>query len=278
MPTVFRCKTQEGYVFKILGELLQNNIRVAHFEIDSTGIRLRMMDSNSVILLDLMLDSNKFTVYKYVPKNKNDIMRLGISMSHFHKMLKTIKKKDSIELFIDDESPNDLGIKIIPEKNNRVTISHIKIQLIQNLDIELPTGYDRPVIVPSTEFQKMCKSFSHISSPHTRIFSKKFMIRFSGDDGGLMKRSTEFGETEDSDDDEEDDDKSTEEDYEEDFVTEHLTRVTKISGLHSNMQIFVKKNLPMLISSDIGSLGKISIYLKSKNFQDEESRSVECKE
>ena len=48
-------------------------------------------------------------------------------------MLKSIKKKDSIVLFIDDDKDDMLGIKVIPPENNRITVSYIKIQSIQRI-------------------------------------------------------------------------------------------------------------------------------------------------
>jgi len=273
MPTIFKCKTCEGYSFKILGELLQNNIKTACFDIDETGIRLRMMDNNRIILVDLELDSDKFSVYKYKLPNK---MSIGINLNHFHKMLKSIKKRDSIQLYIDDTSPTDLGIKVIPKENNRITTSFIKIQTIQNLDIDLPEGYGRPVIVPSGEFQKMCKGLTHISNI-THITSKGFLIRFASDAGGVMKRYTEFGETEDSDADS-DDGVGDEPEYNEEFDTEQLTRITKIAGLSNTMQIYPKSDKALLIRSDIGNIGRISIYIKSKSLVETESHAVESED
>ena len=80
-----------------------------------------------------------------------------------------------------------------------------------------------------------------------------------------MKRSTDFGENEDSDDEKENDSENGESEYSEDFDTEQLTRITKLSGFSANMQIYTKSENPLLFRCAIGSLGKISIYLKSKN-------------
>lgn len=267
---IFKAKTREGYSFKILAELLQNNLKTACFEVDETGIRLRMMDHHRTILTDLELEADNFSMYKF--KN-NGKMYLGINLSHLHKMLKSIKKRDSIELFIDDANPTDLGIKVIPKENNRVTTSYIKIQAIQNLEIDLPDGYGKPVIVPSGEFQKMSKSLTHISAV-THITSKGFLIRFASDAGGVMKRNTEFGETEDSDSDS-DDEKNDEPEYSEDFDTEQLTRITKLAGLSNTIQIYPKCDNPLMFRSFIGSLGRISIYLKSKNLIEAESHAME---
>ena len=233
MTVIFKAKTREGYTLKVLAELLQNNIKTACFEVDERGIRLRMMDHHRTILIDLEMEADSFSVYKYKSQAK---LFLGINLTHFHKMLKSIKKRDSVQLYIDDSSATDLGIKVIPKENNRVTTSFIKIQNIQNLDIDLPENYDKPVIVPSGEFQKMCKGLTHISNL-TCITSKGFLIRFSSDAGGVMKRSTEFGETEDSDDEEENEKDEEEDEYCENFDTEQLTRITKLAGLGAAMQI-----------------------------------------
>lgn len=271
MTIIFKAKTREGYALKVLAELLQNNIKTACFEVDEKGIRLRMMDHHRTILIDLELDADSFSVYKYKSVDK---LFLGINLTHFHKMLKSIKKRDSIQFFIDDTAPTDLGIKVIPKENNRVTTSFIKIQNIQNLDIDLPDNYGKPVIVPSGEFQKMCKGLTHISNL-THITAKGFLIRFSSDAGGVMKRSTDFGETEDSDNEEEENTDDEEPEYSEDFDTEQLIRIIKLAGLSPTMQIYPKSNNPLLFRSTVGSIGKISIYLKSKSLQDVESRAVE---
>ena len=38
----------------------------------------------------------------------------------------------------------------------------------------------------------------------------------------------------------------------------------KIAGLNKTLQIYPKINLPLLIKSNVGNLGKLSIYLKNK--------------
>lgn len=266
---IFQCRSREGYSLKILAELLQNCLRTACFEIDNTGIKLRMMDHHRAVLIDLKLDSHNFSIYKF---KSNEKLFLGINLTHFHKMLKSIKKRDSIELFIEENCPTDLVIKVSPKDSNRVTTSTIKIQNIQNLDIDLPEGYVTPVIVPSGEFQKMCKGLTHISN-QTRVTAKGFLIRFSTDAGGVMKRYTEFGETEDEEQDDEEKSKNVE--YIDEFGTDQLTKITKLAGLSANIQIYAKTDNPLMFRSHIGSLGTISIYVKSKSLQEVESHTLD---
>lgn len=264
--TLFQCDTNEGYIFKILGDLLQNNIKTACFEIDERGIKLRMMDTHRLILIDLFLDCDKFVQYKFRHKSK---IYLGINLAHFHRMIKSVKKRESIKLFIKNDKPTDLGIGIETKETNKTIISSIKIQETQNIEIDLPEGYGRPVNIRSSEFQKMCKGLTQISN-QTKIIANKSVITFCVDAGGVMSRSTQFGKADDSDSEDE-----KEEEYSEEFDTEQLTRITKLAGLGTNIQVFAKNGEPLKLMSNVGSLGTIAIYLKSKNLQQAESHTVE---
>ena len=137
MPVKFKCKTGEAYQIKVLAELLTNNLKTGCFEVSMEGITLRMFDHPRKTLVDLRLLGENFSLYKYPSTEK---FCMGLNLNHFHRMLKSIKKKDSLQLFIDPSAPHELGIKTIPKENTRITTSGIKIQEIQNLDVEIPTG------------------------------------------------------------------------------------------------------------------------------------------
>lgn len=259
MAFIFKAKSQEAYCIKILAELLSNNIKTGCFVVDETGISLCMMDHHRTILIDLFLEAENFSIYKFNAPKK---IYLGINLTHFHKMLRSIKKKDSIEIYIEERQPTDLAIKVIPKENNRLSTSFIKIQNVQNLDIDIPTGHSKPIIVSSSEYNKMIKDMSNIGTT-MKVSAKDYSIEFSCNAGGILKRKVEFGEPSDE--------SSSGEEYSQDFLTEQLCRITKLSGLSNNMQIFPGK--PLLFRSNIGSLGKISIYIKSKEQIESENYS-----
>ena len=264
MPVTFKCKTGEAYHIKILAELLTNNLKTGCFEVREDGINLRMFDHHRKTLVDLSLMAENFSMYKF----KNDkTFCMGLNLNHFHKMLKSVKKKDSLELFIEGNDSNELGIRTIPKENTRITTSGIKIQAIQNLDIDVPVGYGKPVIVPSVEFQKMCKDLSSIGSTNIKVIARNFQIQFIADADGILKRKVVFGEQSIPDDSDSEDDIE----YNATFATDQLTRITKLAGLSGNMQIFpARSDLPLLFRTSVGSLGKISIYVKSTELVDEE--------
>jgi proliferating cell nuclear antigen len=179
-------------------------------------------------------------------------------------MLKSIKKKDSISLYIEEEASQDLGIEIIPKEKNRVTKSFVKIQNIQNLEIDLPEGYDKPILIPSNEFQKMIKDMNNIGNTIV-VSSRHRQVKFKCDAESVYKREVLFGE--------EDLDYNIPE-VTQSFDTEMLTRISKIAGLNSTMHIHQSPRMPLKITSAVGNLGTIAIYLKSKDQIEQEEMQV----
>lgn len=271
MP-LFKCYTNQAYYIKILAELLTHNLKIGCFELSDKSIDLTMFDHHRKFLVDIKLLADNFSMYKYKFSDKKFCM--GLNMNHFHRMLRSIKKKDSLQLIISKKNKNELSIKTIPKENNRVTTSGIKIQEIQNLHIEIPYGYTKPIIVPSSEFAKMCKDLNSIGSSTITVIAKQFCIEFQASADGILTRNVSFGEKQLNDSDSDSDEEDIHESYVATFHTEQLNRLSKLAGLGTIIQIYPgQTNLPLLLRSEIGSLGKISIFLKSNELIAEEIRN-----
>ena len=165
---LFRIKTTEGHSLKVMSELLHHNLKTAAFDLTKTKMSLRMMDENEFVLYDIVYNKTNFNVFTYNYSEPSKC--IGVNLKHLHEMLKNVKKRDTVELSIDKDTPNDLCIEIIPKENTRSTISTIKIQPYQNIITPLP-GYNEDtkedeypdgVIIQSVEFQKMCKESPRI--------------------------------------------------------------------------------------------------------------------
>lgn len=266
MSYIFRASTNEGYTLKTLVNLLLHIIKDAYFEIDQNEMRLRMMNNLKTILIDIVIQASNFRKYFINAKQ-----HLGINVDLFNKIMETVKKNDSLEFFIDEKKPQELGIKIIPkEDKTRITTSYIRIQNIQNIEIELPKGYTTSVTIKSTEFQKICKEFCK-NSKTINIVSYEETIKFNSD-SGIIRRETVLGCDEF-----EEKTENKEPKYDEIFDSELLSKIIKLAGLSNTMQIFTKKGNPLYLRSDIGktSLGKISVFLKSNQLREIESYSAE---
>ena len=253
---IFRCKTHEAYIIKNLIELLQNNIKTGCFEISDEGIKLQMMDANKRILFKIELESKKFYNYLYV--DKVNTLYIGINLNHLYKLLRSIKKKDSLHLFILENDMSNLGIEIIPkEKTHPVTTSYIKIQNIQNLEIILPNGYEHELLISSCGFSKMCKDMVLISNVMVVTLYEQHVV-FSCNIGNVYSKEISLGDPEYENDD------TKQKLYIEEFDTEIFSRLTKLSALHQNLFINFCIDLPLLIKCNIGNLGEFTMCIKSR--------------
>lgn len=257
---LFHLKTSEGHSIKNLAELLYHNFKTAGFVLSPDSISLRITDDpeHGTILFDVVLDKSKFNIFNYKFDSPTEI--IGINLQHFHEMFKIVKKRDILELYIDSETPHNLNIKITPKDNNKITESVIMIQAYQSTDICLPSeDYDYPdgIIVPSSDFQKMCRGLSRIHKV-VNIKSDGHTITFASNADNVMTSKTTFGEVNND---------SLTIDYNEDYEMEQINKISKISGFGKNIQISISKNLlPILFKADISFIGKIQIFIKSKQF------------
>lgn len=248
---------------KILFKLLHNNIKTACFSITPRGISLCMTDSNRRTLLKLEMLAKEFNLYHL----SEPVINIGINVNHMYKLLKSNKKKDSIVLFIKEDSPSDLGIQVIPKDQSRIANSNIRIQNIQNLEIMVPDGYKNNLLVPSSEFCKVCKNMLTMCNTIS-ISAVPDAIRFVCNLGSVYSREEILGENVDED-------EFVNPLFHDDFDTEQLQRIIEITGLSQNLNIQCTKGLPLFIETRIGNLGTIALYIKSRRQLEEEQLHAE---
>lgn len=252
MTILFKAKTNEGFNFKILGEVLHNTLKTISMSITQEGIFSTMIDAHKRLLIDIKLLSNNFSSYSLNSQN----LLFGINVAHLYKIISSLKKKDSLTLQIESDSPNELQIIVTPRERDHIEVSKISIQNIQSLDIEVPTNYSHPVHVSSSKFQKMCKDMLNIGK-EIHVYGNKTFAIFECETPGIYKKEIHFGEDvvvntiEPS---------SITHYY---FDAEQLVRISKISSLCSLLHIFLNDSLPLLLQTQVGSLGTISIFIKS---------------
>lgn len=249
---LFEAKTHEGHMIKILAEVLQNSIRTASFDIYQERVTMRMIDSQRRVLIDMSLDADNFNIYRLKSPTK---LHIGLTMSHLYKLIKSVKKNDILHMFIRESDKNTLCIKVFPKHMNRVSESFIPIQTIQSLDIPIPTGYTHPIIIPSTEFQKTLKELCNLSQ-HIVIKMTQHQITMASLYNDILGTTMSLGEHEEDD---------TEEKFNDTFVSEQLNRIYKMAGLASSVKVYAEHNLPLLIKTNVGSLGQLQIFIKSKS-------------
>lgn len=247
---LFFLRSHEGHCFKILSELLQNNMKNVCLNIKDDGITMQSMDTDKSMLFDMTLKSEKFQSFKYNFDTPN--YQIGITIRYLYSMLKNMKKKDIIEIYILKSKPQCLGVRIIPNNSNKITNSFIHIHLIQNILIDKPNEYKHSVLIDTNDFQKMCKDMNIINN-NIEITSGKTFIKFECKMDNVYSKDVIFGDYEEND--------IIHKDL---FELDRLIKIIKMSGLSKYCNLFLSPNLPMKFNVSIGCLGTLNIYVKSK--------------
>lgn len=257
---IFRADSTEAYAFKVLIDVLNTTVKVGCFTIRSNGIYLKMMDNHQKILVNLKLDASSFNLYHY--DTSKESINVGVNLSNMFRMLKTIKKRDSISLFISKDDSDNMCLKVFPKDMSKVIMSKIKCQSIEALDIELPSPYKQSILVNSNEFSKTMKDMLNVS-PTVMIRAQKFFIKFFSDIEGILSRECILGNYIEEID-------KPPYTFEEVYDNEILSKILKISGLNTYLKIEFENDCPLNIRSNVGTIGELSIYLKSKRQLEEE--------
>ena len=257
---IFKVKTKEAYVIKILGELLSNTIKFAPIRVTERGISLTQSDAKMEQLIDIMLYKENFNHFKCA-----EPLSFIVNSTYLYKMLKSIKKKDSVSLYITREEPLKLCICVEKQDENNKTTTTIGITQNRPEIFTLPEGYENPVIMSTKEFQNM-KNL-HPIGRIVRVTSKPGYIKFFSDGGDLFSRDIVIGDENESD----------SEPYIQHFNTNHLTGLTKCANASQsgNIQIFVQQALPLKIKMRAGNLGDLTILIKSREMIEWESADGE---
>ena len=247
---IFHAKTDEAFVIKILGELLANRLQFANFKVNENGIYLLQTDIRKEQLIDLALLRENFSPYKCTKQ-----LVFSVHTANLYKMLKCIKKKDAIRLYIHEDEPSILGICVEQMNENNRVITNIKITNQHLDDIIRPEGYDTPIIIPSKQFQKM-KNLHNISKVMV-ITSKLNYIRFFCDGGELYSRELVIGNENDED------NSHIKTLYKQEFSTSYITGLVKCAGQSGSVSVYVDEDNGLKIKMKAGGLGDLIVYIKS---------------
>jgi hypothetical protein len=247
MSFIFSARTTDGYSLKVLSELLQHTIKTAYYEIDQTGIYLKMSDSRHHVMFDISLPRDNFYSFDLA----TDKLCFAITQLHMSTMLRIVKKKDTVVLFINSESPTELGIRVEPREKTNITTSYIKICPSYNI-APFETNGPYPITVPvqSSDYAKMCKEMAKLCKT-IHVSSGTGAIKFVTESNNIFSKEVLYG------------DPHTVFTSTASFSSKYLSNVSKMAGLSTIIHFQHIEGSSLHIKSLVGSLGKMSVYLKS---------------
>lgn len=157
---MFTAKTELGFVLKVLFEIIQQNVKEVILSITSSGIEIMAMDEEKNVMINTTLIPDKFIIYKL----SNEHINISVDTAHLHRMLKPLKKKDILKLFIDDSvdgCDTKLKISTRAKEGGRTKTSFVPIKYVEPTTIGkiFPDGHG--TVIFSEQFHKICKDLNN---------------------------------------------------------------------------------------------------------------------
>ena len=244
-------RTLQGSIVKTLIDCLKDIVFEQCFTISPECIKSTTMDASKMSLVYLKLDAKSFEEYMCTKPST-----IGISMQAFHKLLKSLTSNDVLTLFIEKSNEHELGIAIENVEKKSCTVFRLKLLDMNYSEYSIPSvEFDRVVRVPSTAFQRLCRDMSHLS-PFVRIrsYPESLELFCKGDFASqetTLGGATDINITENS----------SNAIIESMYSLKYLTLFGRASNLGTTMSLFIKKEHPLILEYEAGSLGMLKFLL-----------------
>jgi len=221
---------------------------------DKGGLRVLTMDGARCALIFLRLEADAFDEF-HCPGP----LVTGINMTSIWKLLKTASSHDCITMYVESAAPHELGITIHNSEKNARTDYSLKLLDCDSERINIPDAkFDRVLTLPSAYFQRLCREMTYLGE-YMSIATDGAALKLSCD-GSFASQSTTIGEadgcmavTE-----------TTGENVAGTFSLRYLSLFTRASGLCNTVQLFLKKDYPLVLSYSVASLGSLKFCLANR--------------
>lgn len=257
---LFIAKTVQSSSFKNLIEDVKDIIQDANFIIDTNGVRLTAMDESKIVLVRLYLEADKFEQYSCGRRQT-----IGVNMPNLFKLIKVMTNDDTLTLFMSDDEPNLLGIKIENAVKNKITTFRLKLLDLddEELVIQSTATFGSIITMPSVDFQKLCRDMHYIGDIiEIRSIGQQLILKCSGD---FASQETVIGQNSQG---------LSLKNESSDVIVQglfhlkHLVSFTKCTNLSPQCSLYLKNDFPLIIQYEIANLGNIRLLLAPYNMQD----------
>jgi len=255
---VLYLKSVQGNAIRTLFEVLKEILHDTNLVFDETGVRLMTMDGSHVSLIHMRLDAANFEKYHCVEKTT-----IGVNMLSVFKLIKCMSSHDTVVFSISKKNTHELGIRIENSDKNAVTQYQLKLLDIDVEEITIDDQvFESVITMPSQYFQRLCRDMANIGDAvHIRSHGDTFVLRCEGD---FARQETTITEKTDSM------TMLTKSDdvIEGTFSLKYLNLFTKSTNLCNTIEIYMKKNFPLILEYNVASLGIIRFCLAPNQNQE----------
>lgn len=251
---LFEFQTVQSHSLKTLFEVLKDVLTDVNIIFDETGIKIMAMDGNHVALIHLKLEAENFEYFYCKEKTM-----IGVCMMSFYKLMKTISNSDTVTMYMEQDNTDQLHISIRNAEKNSMTNFSLKLLDIDEEELSIPdVDIDCIVTMNSNEFQKLCRDMTNIKDV-IRITSEGDKITFSAE-GDFAKQTTIIGETSHglafS--------KHADHHISAEYSLKYINLFTKSTNLCNTIQLYMKRDYPLILEYHVGNLGTLKFALAAK--------------
>lgn len=239
-------KTTTSEEWKAITSAISTIVDEATFEASVEGISFRGMDPSHVALIDIFWPNSAFEKYEC-----ESLIKFGVRIDEFSKLIKRSEKKDSIEITINQESM--LLIKI--ENGYK---KEYKMRLIESSSSSTPLpklSFNSKIVLSYSAFDKILSDIQ-VLSDYITIDSKSESVHFlgRGDSGEadivLEPKSEGLEEL------------ISKEDSLATYSIDYLLKITKaISTVGGSVIAEYSSKMPLRLEFTVAGLGRIHFYL-----------------
>ena len=240
--TVF-LKSIQANTFKSLFEVLQSILNDVNIYFRPDCIQILTLDIARVSLINVKIDPGELEEYEC-----DECTVAGVNMADMYKLLKSISNQDVITMSIKEVDKMDILIENSVKKSQ--TKYTLKLLDIDDDLLEVPKlEMDKTTIIPSIDFQRICRDMHNLSKNITICRRDNYLIISCVGDFADQETQIECEEVVDAE------CIST-------FKLQYINLFTKSTSMCASLQILQDKNeSPIIFKYNISNLGKIEFYL-----------------
>lgn len=272
MSIKFSANFADGYIFRNLIEYLKNTNQSGIFLFSKERILYKQSNAISKIVNKIEIRCEDLVSYEY--NSSEEQIPVSVNFVDILTILRNTGKKDSIKIFQRTDEPSILYFQSkshtsIDGESSNENISMIRLQYLNPLEFDESANEieekNPNVVIQNSMFNKVFKTFSSMKCDSISIIGKnKGIMLISISKGEIFGRIEKIGEI--SEDIGNIEKLESDPDYSVIKVScSTMKSLCKIGNLGSIIKIYMEKNKPLKIVTNIGSFGNLKSYVITEN-------------
>eukprot|EP00753_Platysulcus_tardus_P022646 PLAT9854.1.p1 GENE.PLAT9854.1~~PLAT9854.1.p1 ORF type:complete len:262 (+),score=163.12 PLAT9854.1:93-878(+) len=260
---MFEARLTQGSLLKKIVEAMKEIVTEVNLDCTPSGIALQAMDPSHVTLVNLMLRSEGFDLYRC---DRN--ITLGLNLVSLAKVLKCAGNDDVVTIRAEEDA-DSIQFVFENEAQDRISDFELKLMSIDSEHLSIPeTEYKCVIKMPSGEFQRIIRDYGVLGDTCTISGSKegvKFSVTGDLGTGNITCKQNSSVDKED-----EETVLMVDEPVELKYSLRYLNFFTKASTLSGAVVLSMTPDLPIMVEYRIAEIGHIRYFLAPKLGDEEE--------